>query len=158
VLVALVSDGARCIASGPSICSDCDRLFGLRYAFGLGWCPSASGPERDPDGCEWTRREEADGTQGFEWMRVWMPPHTRNACPSAAKRRASHEQFAVNMPCASSAAVATRHRRTSTLDAQLVVNDDDDEEEEEEDEGREAEEADADEECVCAMVSTPHAS
>ena len=78
-----------------------------------------------------------------------MPAHTRSARPSVGKRRASHEQFAVNMPCASNAAVATRHRRTSTLDAQLV-----DEEEEEE---REAEEADADE-CVCAMVSTPHAS
>ena len=114
----------------------------------MGCCPSALEPECDPEACEWTRRLEADGTQGFECRRVWMPAHTRSACPSVGNRRASHEQFAVNMPCASSAAVATRHRRTSTLDAQLV-----DEEEKE----REAEEADADE-CVCAMVSTPHAS
>lgn len=146
-------------ASGHMICSDCDgeRLCG---ASRFGCWTSAAGsapppePEADLDGCEgetegsvWARRTEEDGTQGLECRRVWMPAHTRSACPSAGKRRASHEQLEVSIPCASRAAVAVRHRRTSTLGAQLV-----DEVSEERDEDEE------DAECGLEMVSTPHAS
>lgn len=116
--------------------------------------PPEPEPEADLDGCEgeaegsvWARRTEEDGTQGLECRRVWMPAHTRSACSSARIRRASHEQLEVSIPCASRAAVAERHRRTSTLGAQLVA---------EVAEERDGEEEDA--ECAEEMVSTPHAS